>query len=85
MSRLAVHYPERFKAYAFVAAGYTPTSSGLDWETGMRMMKQIVGYETMGYWECVSDVAAICVPVSGLFGNTGSSPKTEETRSSRPT
>ena len=54
VSRLAVHHPERFKAYAFVAAGYMPISSGLDWETGMRMMKQIVGYETLGYWECVS-------------------------------
>ena len=52
-SRLASYYPERFKAYAFVAVGYSPTSAGFDYETALTMIKQAVGYETYGYWECV--------------------------------
>ena len=63
VSRLAVHYPERFKAYSFVAVGYSPTSSGLDLETGMRMVEQVVGYVTLGYWEYVllSHLLAVCL------------------------
>ena len=54
VSRLAVYYPDRFKAYAFAAAGFSPIPTGVNWETSMSMIKQVVGYEPMGYWECVA-------------------------------
>ncbi|EPS95748.1 hypothetical protein FOMPIDRAFT_1131820 [Fomitopsis schrenkii] len=50
-SRLASYYPERFKAYAFVALGYSPSTAGFDYEAAMRMIKQAIGYDAYGYWE----------------------------------
>lgn len=56
VSRLAVYYPDRFKAYAFAAAGFSPIPTGVSWETSMSMIKQVVGYEPMGYWEYVASL-----------------------------
>lgn len=50
-SRLASYYPERFKAFAFVAVGYSPTSEGFDYEVAATKIKEAIGYETYGYWE----------------------------------
>ncbi|KAH9929177.1 Alpha/Beta hydrolase protein [Fomitopsis serialis] len=50
-SRLASYYPERFKAYAFFAVGYSPTSADFDYEAVLALIKQFIGYETYGYWQ----------------------------------
>ncbi|KAI0731466.1 Alpha/Beta hydrolase protein [Fomitopsis betulina] len=50
-SRLASYYPERCKAYTFVAIGYSPTSADFDYEASLTATKQALGYETYGYWE----------------------------------
>lgn len=52
VSRLASYYPERFKAYAFLAIGYSATFAGFEYEAFLASIKQAVGYETYGYWEC---------------------------------
>lgn len=53
-SRLASYYPERCKAYTFVAIGYSPTSADFDYEASLTATKQALGYETYGYWESVA-------------------------------
>ena len=53
VSRLASYYPERFKAYAFLAIGYSATFAGFEYEAFLASIKQAIGYETYGYWEYV--------------------------------
>ncbi|EAU86125.1 hypothetical protein CC1G_03336 [Coprinopsis cinerea okayama7 len=49
-SRLANLYQDRFEGFAFLAAGYISPGKEIDPEPVREMTKQLVGYETGGYW-----------------------------------
>lgn len=50
-SRLAVFHKNRFLAFAFLAVGYSPSAADFDYEKGLALTKQALGYETLGYWQ----------------------------------
>ncbi|KAL7282296.1 hypothetical protein ACG7TL_003766 [Trametes sanguinea] len=49
-SRLASYYPQRFKAFAFLAGGYYPLLAGFDMATALAFNKQNFQSELFGYW-----------------------------------
>ncbi|CDO71355.1 hypothetical protein BN946_scf184908.g113 [Trametes cinnabarina] len=49
-SRLASYYPQRFKAFAFLAGGYYPLLAGFDIATALAFNKQHFQSELFGYW-----------------------------------
>lgn len=50
-SRLAIYFPERFRAFAFFAMSYTPPSVNFDLDALNAASMQKFGYEKFGYWE----------------------------------
>ena len=52
-SRVANYYQDRFLGFGYLAVGYAPPTPDLDLENFLAFMKQLVGYETAGYWKCV--------------------------------
>lgn len=56
-SRLANFYPDRFLAFAFLAAGYAPPSTK-SYEEQTEHLKQFAPYELYGYWKFFSEPGA---------------------------
>lgn len=52
-SRVANYYQDRFLGFGFVAVGYTTPQPDLNLDVFIAFIKQMVGYETSGYWKCV--------------------------------
>ncbi|KAI0791304.1 alpha/beta-hydrolase [Abortiporus biennis] len=50
VSRLANWHPERFLAYAFFSAPYSPPDPTNDYTQLLAATKKLMGYETIGYW-----------------------------------
>jgi len=49
-SRIANYYQGRFLGFGYVAVGYTHPQPDLNLDLFIPFMKQLIGYETYGYW-----------------------------------
>ena len=79
VSHLAVHFRERFLAFAFLAVGYTPSFANFNYKTAMATVKEVLGYEPYGYWRCV--MALVADSRLSSEKPSGFSPRTAQTRS----
>jgi hypothetical protein len=83
-SALATFYPSRFAGFAFLAFGYMVPNPEFEVDKFYGAMKEIVGYDCFGYWQCVSIISASIEP-DLTYGWTVFSSRTVPTRSLRTT
>ncbi|KAJ3170061.1 hypothetical protein HDU87_000473 [Geranomyces variabilis] len=57
VSRLANYFPERFLAFAFIAASYMAPEP-MDFEGLLAQTRQLLGYELLGYWKFFAEDGA---------------------------
>ncbi|KAJ3145114.1 hypothetical protein HDU89_007530 [Geranomyces variabilis] len=57
VSRLANYFPERFHAFAFVAASYMAPEP-MDLDGLLAQTRQLLGYELLGYWKFFAEDGA---------------------------
>ena len=70
LSSLAVHFEERFHAFAWIALSYlAPVTTPLEIDSAIALSKEKTGNERIGYWKFFNqdDAPALCEKnVSGL-------------------